>query len=78
MDRLCRANGIRYYHFFQPNQYVTGSKPMGKEEIARAVVEKQIFADHSDPLYIDTCCHVIDEGNRILGSTVGREIASTR
>jgi len=29
MHRLCEANGIRYYHFLQPNQYVKGSKPMG-------------------------------------------------
>jgi hypothetical protein len=28
LDRLCRANGIDYYHFLQPNQYVKDSKPM--------------------------------------------------
>ena len=32
MDRLCRANGIDYYHFLQPNQYVPGSKVMGDSE----------------------------------------------
>ncbi len=26
LDRLCRSNGIRYYHILQPNQYVPGSK----------------------------------------------------
>lgn len=32
MDRLCRANGIEYVHFLQPNQYVKGSKPLSEEE----------------------------------------------
>jgi hypothetical protein len=32
MSRLCAANGIRYYHFLQPNQYVPGSKPLSAEE----------------------------------------------
>lgn len=29
---LCRARGIRYYHFLQPNQYIPGSKPLSSEE----------------------------------------------
>jgi hypothetical protein len=37
MHRLCEANGIRYYHFLQPNQYVKGSKPMGRRERAVAL-----------------------------------------
>ena len=37
MAKLCRANGIAYCHFLQPNQYVKGSKPMGAEEKARAL-----------------------------------------
>jgi hypothetical protein len=32
MRAICEGNGIRYYHFLQPNQYVRGSKPMRKEE----------------------------------------------
>jgi hypothetical protein len=32
MRAICEANGIRYYHFLQPNQYVEGSKPMKKKE----------------------------------------------
>jgi len=32
MDRLCRANHVRYFHFLQPNQRVPDSKPMSKEE----------------------------------------------
>jgi hypothetical protein len=36
MDRLCGANGIRYFHFLQPNQYVAGSKEIGPQERRRA------------------------------------------
>ncbi len=32
MQRLSSANGIEYYHFLQPNQYVEGSKPLTTEE----------------------------------------------
>lgn len=32
MHRLCAANGIRYFHFLQPNQYLQGSKPMNEAE----------------------------------------------
>lgn len=39
LERTCRANGIRYYHFLQPNQYVAGSKPMGPEERAIAYLD---------------------------------------
>jgi hypothetical protein len=37
MKALCDAHGIRYYHFLQPNQYLPGSKPMGKQERAVAI-----------------------------------------
>jgi len=43
MHRLCTANGIRYVHLLQPNQYVPGSKPMGREERARAISEASPF-----------------------------------
>jgi hypothetical protein len=32
LNRLCTANGIRYFHFLQPNQYVPDSKPIGTAE----------------------------------------------
>ncbi len=32
MADVCRARGIPYFHFLQPNQYVAGSKPMGEAE----------------------------------------------
>ena len=37
LDGLARANGTRYYHFLQPNQYVPESKPMTTDERATAV-----------------------------------------
>jgi len=39
LDRLCRSNDIDYFHFLQPNQYVAGSKEMGKIEKQRAFRE---------------------------------------
>jgi len=39
LDRLCRANGIRYYHFLQPNQYVDGSKLLTADERSQAFTE---------------------------------------
>jgi hypothetical protein len=39
MHRLSRANGMRYYHFVQPNQYVPGSKPLSAQEKRRAFRE---------------------------------------
>jgi len=36
MHRLCAAEGMRYHHFLQPNQYVPGSKPLGEGERAVA------------------------------------------
>ncbi|MBS0202485.1 MAG: hypothetical protein JSS49_06255 [Planctomycetes bacterium] len=40
LQNLCQAQGIRYYHFLQPNQYVPGSKPMGPEETQLAIKEE--------------------------------------
>ena len=34
----------------------------------------RIFDDHPEELYVDDCCHVNVEGNRILGAAVGRLI----
>ena len=43
LDRLCRGNGIRYFHFLQPNQYVPESKPLGPAEHALAFNEESIY-----------------------------------
>ena len=32
LHRICATNGIRYYHFLHPDQYLPGSKPMGESE----------------------------------------------
>ena len=37
MKVLCDANGTKYYHFLQPNQYVIGSKPMSEAEKRQVV-----------------------------------------
>ncbi len=39
LHQVCAARGIRYFHFLQPNQYVLGSKPIGRDEAAEAVKE---------------------------------------
>ncbi len=33
MSRLCAANGARYFHFLQPNQYLPNSKPLHPDEL---------------------------------------------
>jgi hypothetical protein len=37
MHQLCSAQGILYYHFLQPNQYLPGTKPLSPEELRDAV-----------------------------------------
>jgi hypothetical protein len=32
LDKVCRANGARYYHFLQPNQYLENTKQMSEAE----------------------------------------------
>lgn len=44
LARLCRANGIAYYHFLQPNQYLPGSKPLGAEERELAIDDGSPYA----------------------------------
>lgn len=43
MDRICRANGIEYHHFLQPNQYFPGSKPMSPAERQIALKRKHPY-----------------------------------
>ena len=109
MNRLARANGARYFHFLQPNQYVSGSKPMDARERAVAIAEKseygewvervypamiesgptlraagvpffdltRAFAETTEALYIDNCCHFHEGGYRILGKLMADAIAET-
>ncbi|MDP8235704.1 MAG: hypothetical protein P9M08_04930 [Candidatus Erginobacter occultus] len=56
MDRICRANGIEYYHFLQPNQYFPGSKPMSAAERRIAVKRKHPYrkpVERGYPLLIE-------------------------
>lgn len=108
LDRLSDANGIRFFQFVQPNQYVEGSKPMGEEERALAwneddpyrpgtvagyplLVEgtkrlqkegveshdlSMVFANVTQPLYFDSCCHFNEEGNHILGEKIAEIITA--
>jgi len=43
LDKLCAANGIRYYHFLQPNLLIGCSKPLTAPE--------QHMASHRDEMY---------------------------
>ncbi len=43
LHRLCAANGIQYFHFLQPNQYVANTKPIGPVEASIAVSEESPF-----------------------------------
>ncbi len=43
MHWLSQGNGIKYFHFLQPNQYVEGTKTMGKAERKRAYDPKMRF-----------------------------------
>ena len=38
INELAAGNGVRYYHFLQPNQYVPRSKPIGRDEARTATV----------------------------------------
>ncbi len=39
LHAVCKAHGIHYCHFLQPNQYVAGQKPIGAEEAKVALVD---------------------------------------
>lgn len=56
MFDFCRARGIPYFHFLQPNQYLPGSKPMGREEQRIAIDPKQPYrkpVEEGYPLLIE-------------------------
>lgn len=56
MAGICRARGIPYFHFLQPNQYVAGSKPMGEAERKIAIQERHPYragVERGYPLLIE-------------------------
>jgi hypothetical protein len=43
LHRLCRENGILYFHFLQPNQYVPDSKKFTSYELGRFFKEDHVY-----------------------------------
>lgn len=105
MARLARGIGAELAVFLQPNQYLTGTKPLSaweREEalsiphfgaivrgcypglVARgAALEGEgiafedltgIYAEHEETLYRDACCHMNEDGNRILGEVIAQRL----
>lgn len=108
MFRLCQANKIEYLHILPPNQYLKNSKPMGKEEADKVLLDygygpvaesaypqlvshgkelkqeglpffdlTQAFAEHSELLYVDTCCHYNPTGNEIVATAIANIMGSS-
>jgi len=68
LARASRANGIEYFQFLQPNQYVAGSKPMGDEERKTAVWPDQPYrrgVEIGYPLLIRDSAELSRSGVRI-------------
>jgi hypothetical protein len=51
MHRLCSANGIRYVHVLQPNQYLEGSKPLSDFEQEKCFSPEESFAQAVRQIY---------------------------
>lgn len=51
MKVLCEANGIKYFHFLQPNQYFPGSKPLTKEERDKAFDASNVYRKPVEDMY---------------------------
>jgi hypothetical protein len=65
MHRISTANGILYFHFLQPNQYVAGSKIMGKEESKIALLDRHPYkkgAEGGYPHLIKTGKELVNQG----------------
>ncbi|MCA9075892.1 MAG: hypothetical protein KDA93_12715 [Planctomycetaceae bacterium] len=45
LNSLCEGNGIRYFHFLQPNQYLAGSKPMTPKQESLYRRANSLFRD---------------------------------
>jgi len=72
LSRLCYGNGIRYFHFLQPNQYAPDSKPMSPEERARAYKKNSIYkpgVEKGYPLLIDEGKELLRAGVRFVDLT---------
>ncbi len=108
MAKLCAANGIRYYHFLQPNLYLEDAKHAYTPEeaallqgdhngtvaeavarsypVLRQVGEKlerlgvsftdltMIFAERTEHVFYDDCCHFTLDGNDLIAEAIARRI----
>ena len=63
---LCAANGIKYIHFLQPNQYLAGSKIMGEEERKQAYLENHPYKRGVEGGYR----YLIEAGNELVNEGV--------
>ncbi len=71
MANLCEANGIPYFHFLQPNQYVPNSKVLTTEESRIAIQEgayKNIVRE-GYPLLIENGRRLSEEGMDFIDMT---------
>ena len=65
LHHQCQANGIRYYHFLQPNQYVAGSKELNSEERRQAFDEHHAYrlgVEKGYPLLVAAGQNLVQEG----------------
>ncbi len=108
LARLCAANGVQYFHFLQPNQYLPGSKQLSEEELRTAFLGghaygrwvplgypllreegsalvaagvkfhdlTDVFADVTETIYVDDCCHVNERGNELMAREMARFVLS--
>lgn len=63
---LCRARGIQYHHFLQPNQYFTGSKTLGDEEKRTAFLENHPWKPRVEAAYPG----LVERGRRLAAGGV--------
>jgi len=65
INRLAKENGIYYFHFLQPNQYLPNSKPLTDDEKKSAIneVNKEIYSiDKSYPIMQDEIIELKKDG----------------
>jgi hypothetical protein len=72
LGRLCAANGIRYYHFLQPNLLIAGSKPLTTPEAQMARDRDQRYrpgVEEAYPLMIKEGRDLRAQGERFTDLT---------
>ncbi len=69
-----------HYHYIVQKGYPR-LREKGKQLVAAGVEFHDltmVFEDHSEPLYVDACCHVSPRGYEIVGEALGRALVSAR